>query len=170
MKSSTSVVNILFFLILLIPSLSYAEEHLSHDPQTQGNGVESLSSGLRELLKKEMLALEKGMLAIFPAYVSGDFHKVETIAFDMKNSFILKQNITDEQKHELHTKLPSSFVELDQKFHYLSGMLEHVAERKKPELIGFYFSGLSDACMSCHSQYATHKFPAFISKKEKHEH
>ena len=168
MKSSTSVVNILLFLILLIPSFSYAEEHLNHEPQTQG--IESLSPGLRELLKKEMLALEKGMLAIFPAYVSGDFNKIETIASDMKNSFILKQNITDEQKHELHSKLSQSFIELDQKFHYLSGMLEHVAERKKPELIGFYFSELSDACMSCHSQHATHKFPAFISKKEKHEH
>ena len=162
MKVTRSIISSIFYLILLTPSFSFADKH--------NIGVKNLSPELRELLKKEMLALEKGMLEIFPAYISGDFKKIETIAHQMKNSFIMKQNITQEQKHELHSKLPQSFVSLDQQFHYMSGMLEHVAERQKIELVGFYFSELSDACASCHSQYATEKFPAFISKKEKHEH
>ena len=157
--------HVILLLTLLSPTLGHSEEHDAH-----ATGVESLSAGLRDLLKKEMIALEKGMLAIFPAYVAGEMKKIENIAHDMKNSFILKQELTDAQAHELHTVLPQPFIALDQNFHYLSGMLEHVAERKKTELVGFYIAKLSEACVSCHSQYATHKFPAFISKKEKHEH
>jgi hypothetical protein len=74
----------------------------------------------------------------------------------MKNGYILKQSITDEQKHELITKLPKSFFESDQKFHEYAGMLEHVAEEKNLELVGFYYSKLTESCVNCHSEYGSH--------------
>ncbi|PCJ38551.1 MAG: hypothetical protein COA81_12905 [Alphaproteobacteria bacterium] len=64
------------------------------------------------------------------------------------------------------------FIKQDQQFHYLAGMLEHAAKAGKPELISFYYSRMTESCVSCHSSYATHKFPAF-SKAEKtpdHDH
>ena len=135
-------------------------------------GVEDLSPGLRALLIKEMVALQDGMKSIIPAYVSGDMEKISKIAKKMKNSYIIKQNITDDQKHELMTKLPKSFVKSDKKFHEYAGMLEHVAEEKHLDLVGFYYSKLIESCVSCHSEYAGHRFPnlATESSHDAHHH
>lgn len=172
MKSIFRIISITFFSTILMSSLSYGEVKLGHDAKGHSSGIESLSPELRELLKKEMQALQNGMMSVIPAYTSGDWSEIESIAHKMKSSYILKQSLTDEQVKELHTSLPESFIKLDQKFHYLSGMLEHAAKNEKIELIGFYFSKLSESCVSCHTQYATHKFPAFAPKKttDKHEH
>ena len=172
MKSIFRTISIVFFSLALFPSLSYAEDMRNHETKKDVSSIESLSPELRELLKNEMLALQKGMMSIIPAYVAGNWSEIENIAHKMKNSYILKQSLTDEQVKELHTSLPESFIKLDQQFHYLSGMLNHAAKNKKPELVGFYFSKLSESCVSCHAQYAVHKFPAFAPKiiTDKHEH
>jgi len=165
-------VSIIFFSLAIFSSLSYGEDMHSLETKKDITGIESLSPELRELLKKEMLALQKGMMSIIPAYAAGNWSEIESIAHKMKNSYILKQSLTDEQAKELHASLPESFIKLDQEFHYLSGMLNHAAKNKKSELVGFYFSKLSEACVSCHSQYAVHKFPAFARKiiTDKHAH
>ncbi len=136
------------------------------------SAVEDLSPQLRSLLSKEMLALQTGMQAIIPAYIAGDLGEVALIAKKIKNSFILKQHITAVQKKELGEKLPKSFLKMDKQFHKYAGMLEHVAEEKHTELVGFYFAKLSEACVACHSEYATHKFPKFNMKLkgETHHH
>ena len=164
--------SIIFFTLAILPSLSYGEDMHSHETKNDITGIESLSPELRDLLKKEMLALQKGMMSVIPAYVAGNWSEIESIAHKMKNSYILKQSLTDKQVKELHTSLPESFIKLDQNFHYLSGMLNHAAKNKKAELVGFYFSKLSESCVNCHSQYALHKFPAFAPKTitDKHEH
>ncbi|MCP4697136.1 MAG: hypothetical protein GY862_09840 [Gammaproteobacteria bacterium] len=164
------IISIVFFLAVLMPSLSYGEDKHGYDEKDHRSGIESLSPALRELLTKEMLALQSGMMSVIPAYVSGNWSEIETIAHKMKNSYILKQSLSDEQVKELHASLPDSFIKLDQQFHYLSGMLGHAAENEKAELVGFYFSKLSETCVSCHIQYATHKFPAFAPKKDTNEH
>jgi cytochrome c556 len=135
------------------------------------SSVETLSPDLRVLLGKEMLALQEGMKSIIPAYTSGNLEEVAHIAEKMKNSFILKQNITSEQKHELKSKMPRYFLHLDQKFHEDAGMLEHVAKEKHTELVGFYYYKLTESCVSCHSHFANHKFPKLrvnTTKKDNH--
>lgn len=131
--------------------------------QAQSIAVESLSPELRVLLNKEMLAIQEGMMAIVPAYSSGDNVEVAAIAKKIEEGFILKQALTNAQKQELHSKLPEQFLILDRQFHYNAGMLAHAASNKKQELIGFYFTQLSEACAGCHSQFAVHKFPFFKS-------
>ncbi len=165
-------VNIIFFSLVLLSSLSYGEGINSHETKKDVSGIESLSPELRELLTKEMVALQNGMMSVIPAYVAGDWSEIESIAHKMKNSYILKQRLTDEQIKELHTSLPESFIKIDEQFHYLSGMLNHAAKNKKVELVGFYFSKLSESCVNCHAQFAAHKFPAFATKEttDKHEH
>jgi len=132
--------------------------------------VESLSPELRTLLGKEMQALQKGMQAIIPAYASGHLEEVARIAEKMNNSYILKQNITDNQKQELMSKMPKSFLYLDQKFHEYAAKLEHVAKEEHIELVGFYFYKLAESCANCHSQYGTDKFPNFRAKPGKKDH
>lgn len=160
---------------MLMPALACAEDQ--HKPAVKEHlasidsmGVESLSPALRALLAEEMLAIQSGMQAIIPAYAAGNWGEIASIADKIKNSYILKQKLTDDQKEELHSSLPASFIQLDQQFHYFAGMLKHVAEEEKSELVGFYFSKMNDACHACHSQYATHKFPAFEQKGHVKEH
>ena len=137
-------------LVLFLPLLSQAEP----------GPVERLSPELRSLLSKEMLAIQEGMMAIVPAYSSGNNDEIETIARQIKNSFIIKRSLTAAQKQEL-LQLPPAFLTLDRQFHYNAGMLEDAASKNKPELIGFYITQLSEACAGCHSQFARHKFPRF---------
>lgn len=134
------------------------------------SAVEKLSPELRALLAKEMKALQQGMQSIIPAYASGNFDEVAHIARQMKNSFILKQAITKEQKQELKHKLPKAFIKRDQQFHQYAGMLAHVAEEKHTELVGFYFYKLTESCVGCHEAFATHKFPKLKSKAQHHKH
>jgi hypothetical protein len=151
---------------ILLPTMSYGEDkHAEHTEEHQiSSGVEMLSHDLRELLSQEMKALQGGMMSIIPAYISGNWGEIETTARKIKSSYILKQNLTEDQLKELQSLLPPEFIEKDQNFHYLAGMLEHAAKNKKPELINFYFSEMNESCVSCHAAFATHRFPALMPK------
>ncbi len=180
MKPTIKILNTIFILIIATYSQAYGEGLIHHDTanhdkkntelNADGSSLASLSPELRALLSKEMVAIEQGMMAIIPAYVSGSWSEIEQIAQQIKNSYILKQSLTDHQLHELHSSLPEGFIKQDQHFHYLSGMLEHAASNKKAELVGFYFSKISESCLSCHSQYATHRFPALTPNNKATEH
>jgi hypothetical protein len=113
------------------------------------------------------------MMAIIPAYVAGDWHQISHIGLKMKNSYILKQSLSQSQVHALHTTLPESFLKNDQQFHYLAGMLSHAADMKKPELVGFYYAELTRSCVTCHRQFAQHRFPALaptVEMTNQHQH
>ena len=158
-------------LAIPLPTMSYAEDVHKHEEHTKISGVEALSPDLRNLLSKEMKALQDGMMSIIPAYISGNWSEIETIAEKMKSSYILKQSLTESQVKELHSVLSPEFFEKDQRFHYLAGMLEHAAQSKKAELINFYFSEMNESCTSCHAVFATHKFPALKpTEKDGHAH
>ena len=157
-------------LALLIPAMSYGEDKHNHEGNEIAVGVEALSPDLRDLLSQEMQALEKGMMSIIPAYNSGNWGDIETTGRKIKNSYILKQNLTEKQVKELHSVLPPAFIKKDQKFHYLSGMLAHAAKNKKEELVNFYFSEMNESCLGCHSVFATHRFPALSSMEKETEH
>lgn len=156
-------------LAMLMPTMSYGENAHNRKGDVNAVGVEALSGDLRGLLSQEMQALQSGMMSIIPAYISGNWGEIETTAGKMKDSYLLKQNLTESQLKELHSVLPHAFIKQDQRFHYLAGMLEHAAKNKKAELINFYFSELNESCVNCHTAFATHKFPA-LSTKEKSEH
>ena len=170
MKYTGKIIAPLVFLVLVAATESYGEDKHHHETQQVLSGVESLSPELRALLATEMQEIQKGMMSLVPAYASGNWAEIEEIGTKIERSYILKQNITDAQMTELHNSLPGSFIELDQQFHYFAGMLSHAANKKKPELVGFYISKLNESCVSCHARYATHKFNGFIEqgKAEKH--
>lgn len=161
-------------LTILLPSICFGGDELKHEEHAvyeNSSGVEILSRDLRNLLSKEMQALQTGMMSIIPAYISGNWGDIETTAGKMQNSYILKQKLTENQVKELHSVLPDEFIKRDQRFHYLAGMLEHAAKSEKPELINFYFSEMNESCAGCHAVFAVHKFPALApTKKIGHSH
>ncbi|BBG65748.1 hypothetical protein NNO_1045 [Hydrogenimonas sp.] len=148
----------------------HSTHHTAHDRVHTQTGVEALSPELRELLSQEMKALQKGMMSLVPELASGNWSGIEKIAKKIEESYILKQKLTKEQAEELHSKLPTSFIELDSSFHKDAGMLVHVAKNRNAELANFYFFKMNNACVNCHSKFATHRFPALKTKKSSSGH
>ena len=157
-------------LTLLMPALCFGQVHEGHSVAETDAGTADLSPGLRKLFAEEMRQLQTGMTQILPLYVSGEWAEIAVIAGRMEDSYVLKQNLSADQMDELHAKLPGEFIELDQQFHYLAGMLEHAAKVEKSELVGFYFSEMSDACLNCHTQFARQRFPALSTDSKPHRH
>lgn len=150
-----------FILAALLASGPFTQAAEPHDEAEPSAGVEALSTPLREALGAEMAALQGGLMAVIPAIVAGHWDEVARIGQQMRDSYIMKQSLTEAQLDELHRALPASFLELDARFHYLAGMLSHAAEAKKPELVGFYLGTLTETCVNCHARHAKAKFPAF---------
>ena len=155
---------------ILITVITFSGAPLAHADEQAEKGVESLSPEVRSLLSKEMIAIQNGMMSMIGAYASGNFEEIAAVAGQIKNSYILKQDMSRQQRHELHQKLPRSFIHLDQQFHHYAGLLEEAARKNNDELIGFYFSKLVDSCSGCHRQHARHKFPAFVEENEEQTH
>ena len=132
--------------------------------------VEKLSTDIRLLLQKEMVALDLAMKGIVSANAAGDYKQISLIAKQIKDSFILKQSLTKQQKHELHNKLPVDFIKQDEQFHYFAGMLVHAAKNNKSELVVFYYSKLFEACSTCHKSHAKHRFAKFGELRKPNEH
>lgn len=151
-----------FKLFILMFSLSYSGLSYSQ--------VDSLSAEVRGLLNKEMIALQDGMQEIIPLMAAGETEQIAEIAAKIKHSYILSQQLTRKQKHELHTKLPQGFLVLDQAFHGYAGKLQHAAMENNRELMAFYYYKMTEACATCHSSYAQHRFPKLSDKKAKSEH
>ena len=118
-----------------------------------------LSHDLKVILNQEMNEIEQGMMKIIPAISAGDWEHITKIAKKIKNSFILKQKLTEKQIEELHHSLPAEFLEMDHSFHSTAEKLEHAAFQHDGELVNFYFYKLHSQCIKCHSKYASERFP-----------
>lgn len=129
----------------------------------------NIPDDIRPILKKEMLAVEKGMQELISSIAKGDFEKTAIIGKQIQASYILKQSLTAEQMKHLHHSLPEQFIKQDHDFHQYAGMLAHAAEMKNTDVINFYFYKMNDSCVQCHSRYAQKRFPAFFTQTEKHE-
>lgn len=128
---------------------------------TQSTGIQSLSPELRALLSQEMMALEKGMNSIFSNIISGNYEEMAITAEQIQNSFILKQKLSASQHKELQTKLPKSFIHLDQGFHESAGELVNAAEFEDKDLVINLYTEMTKTCVKCHATYAKQRFKNF---------
>ncbi|MDA3806273.1 MAG: cytochrome c [Thiomicrorhabdus sp.] len=156
-------------IMFLITPFALAVEQNHHDKADPEHGIH-ISPDLKKILNQEMSAIQKGMMELIPAIVAGDFEQIASIGKNIKASFIMKQKLTKDQKKELHRALPPSFIEMDQSFHKSAGMLAHAAEQKNSDVVTFYFYKLNDSCVSCHSKFATDRFPGLVKTAEKDGH
>jgi hypothetical protein len=160
---------ILAFLAISLSTVLFAEDHSGHMMPNQS--TPELSKPVQKLLMKEMNLIQEGMINLTEATAAGEWKKIKKIAEKISHSYILKRKLTKGQKEELMHKLPEDFKEMDQRFHSDAGMLAHVAEEKKVELISFYIYKMNEACINCHAKYAKNRFPGFEKlNKKKHKH
>jgi len=161
----------LFIAVLIAtPFIGVQAEQNQHKAAQHKTEVLQLPTDIKQLLTQEMQQIQKGMMSLVPAIASGKWDEVAATAKKIEGSYIMKQKLTKEQMQHLHKSLPRAFVHLDYNFHRLAGMLAHVAEEQKTELVNFYFYKLTEACVQCHSHYAQQRFPAFVAPAKKNKH
>jgi hypothetical protein len=156
---------ILMLTCLLLPPVSGHTEEAADQQAPPGDHLH-LSPALMNLLKQEMNAIQKGMQALIPAIVSGNWQEVADIGRHIRHSYIMQQQLTDAQVKELHQALPPAFLELDQAFHHSAGMLAHAAEMHNAEVVNFYLYKLTDTCVACHGKFAGYRFPGLVDAPE----
>ena len=130
-----------------------------------------LTPRLKQMLSEEMLSVKQAVKQILDGLIIGDHSLVATQAQQIHDSFILERALTKQDKKDLMKAASPAFLALDGEFHMTAKKLADAASHKDYELQRFYYSRLVDSCQTCHSQYATDKFPAFSgAQPEGHSH
>lgn len=125
-----------------------------------------LSPELRAAFIAEMQHLDTGLQRALSAVARADWAVVEHTAHEIRGSFILEQQLSAEQLAELHRVLPDAFLALDREFHGHAERLALAAKRADAELAAFYTYQLINGCVTCHGQYARHRFPGLAPAPE----
>ncbi len=161
-----------FGILISLGNLALAgqEAHHTESHSDKVRSVTALSPAVRELLQQEMTGIQKTMTGILPLLVSGDWQQVAQLAEKIADGHIMKQKLTAEQAQELMATLPQGFKDLDNSFHNSASMMSHVAKQGHIELVAFYYYRLTELCISCHGQYAQHRFPNLVLVPKEHSH
>lgn len=139
-----------------------------HADKSRSSISQLLPKELNDILIKEMNALSQGLSQLMPEVTSGNWQQIQNIGEKMHDSYILKQSLSKEQIKHLHKMLPSNFKTLDHQLHHSAGMMAHAAKKKNIELVNFYLYKMTETCVTCHSQYATDRFPQLKPSKKHH--
>ncbi len=123
-----------------------------------------LTPKLQKLFAEEMIAVQAASQQILAGLAAGDHASVAKHAQAINDSFILDKKLTAQDRKDLEAALPPAFLELDGAFHQLAAKLAEAARHKDRELQTYYFGRMVESCQTCHSQYATDKFPAYGGK------
>lgn len=126
-----------------------------------------LTPKLKSLIIQEMQLVLRASSEIHSAIVVGDHDTVADQATKIHESFIMKQSLTEQDKAALMKAVPPAFVALDAKLHEYAARLAHAAEQKDVELETIFFAKMTDTCVSCHSAYASDRFPLLSEKRNK---
>lgn len=153
------------FLLLLCQVLPLsAAEHKPH-----GESVE-LPDDISLLLKQEMQQIRQGMESLSWLVASGDFSEVAKVAHGLKEGYVMKRELTKEQRQILVSTLPKDFKALDQHFHKQAGQLAAAAQNHDAELVNFHIYKMNEACVACHSRFVSNRFEGFVKPNRSHHH
>jgi len=127
------------------------------------NVGDKLPPNVRALLIQEMQAVLTATQAILEGIVKGQHDLVAEKAEGIHNSFILKQEMTPEDRKALMAAVPDAFVQRDRAFHKLGAELAAAARAGDQAQEQALFGQMLEACTGCHSRYAGGRFPGLKS-------
>jgi hypothetical protein len=123
--------------------------------------VTDLSPPVRELLRKEMVALQGAVGGLAGALAVGEWQAVQDTAAQAAAGFVIPQALTRPQRDELLKVLPDGYHRLDDAFHAeILGLARAARDRNSPQA-AFYFGRMTETCMTCHARFAGERFPGF---------
>ncbi|MBS3805724.1 MAG: cytochrome c [Oleiphilaceae bacterium] len=148
-------------LATLLLGLTVSVSSLAAEPVTP-----KLTDKLSLLLQKEMRAVQGGMTSIHSAMVMGQHEIVADNAQQIHDSFILQQELTDQDRKDLRSAVPKGFIKLDREFHELAASLAEAGRNEDTKEQQQLFSKMTGNCIQCHSKYVSDRFPGVKSVKD----
>jgi hypothetical protein len=125
-----------------------------------GAGPLKLSPSLRAVLLEEMRAIERSMPELQAAVTAGDLGTVARLGDEIAGTFILRQKLTPQQRHELHHGVPRIFLRMDHRFHDEARWLADAARQAQPPHVADHYRALVVACTRCHERFAPTVLPS----------
>jgi len=160
--------SLVLLILLFVSSHLSSAEHTEHQQAPAKQRQIQLSPPLQEALTQEMISIQNTMMQMLPSIAAGEWDRVAQLAKKIEGAYIMRQKLSPTQMEELHRTLPPAFVAQDHSFHQMAGMLAHVAEEPHVELVSFYYYKLTEACIGCHSRFATTRFPHLAKPAQMH--
>lgn len=128
----------------------------------QAHGInigEQLPAKVRGLLIEEMLGILNANQKIQAAIVQGDHETVAQQAQAIHDSFIMAQEMTEEDEQALLAVVPKDFLVQDEALHKLSEELAESGRAQNTARQLQQFTEMLEGCVRCHSDYASARFP-----------
>ena len=128
-------------------------------PAAAINVGEALPARIRILLIQEMQAIDEASKQIHSAIVQGQHDVVARKAQAIHDSFIMEQQMTPADEAALLAAVPKAFLARDEELHELSAKLAQPGRARDTARQIQLFSAMTKDCASCHSAYASARFP-----------
>lgn len=149
---------------------NHIDHKARHENKEEMKAIDWTPATKRAMIN-EMISITENYQELVSNLAQGEWDKVIKNSHNIHSSFILKQELSEEDRHDLHRILPARFVEMDSKFHDDAIKLAMAAKKQDGELATFYSGKLMDGCVSCHQVYAKGRFEGFSNHAEAaHEH
>ena len=163
MKVTHLVSALSLLTLLLLPLTVSAQDSPTPSAQPEISPEQAIGGQVplrvRGLLIREMMAIQESMNRVLDALIRGQDDIVAEQGQSIQESFILKQQMTPDDRQALLSAVPEAFVTRDRAFHALGGKLAEAARQKdRSEQLRLY-SELVTACADCHAHHALDRFP-----------
>lgn len=120
-----------------------------------------LTPKLQGLLQQEMVSILNASKNIAEALVLGEEARIAKLARGIEASFIMKQNMTEQDQKDLMEALPEDFVQMDKRFHQTASRLAGAADKGDLDAAHAEFSSMLQQCTACHVRFATDRLEGF---------
>lgn len=117
-----------------------------------------LNPKLRGLLQQEMIGVEAAMKQVYSAIIRGNHEVVQEKGKAIHDSFILDQELTDQDRKDLKAAVPKPFLKLDQTFHRQAEKLAQAGSKKNTRKQKQLFDRMTNSCVNCHSRFVDERF------------
>lgn len=155
------VLVLLAALALLAPGCSGRAQTAPEASGGSGRAELELPARYRNLLRAEMREIEGAMQELLGSLARGEAENGARLARRIEQSFVLRRELSAEERRELHALLPEEFLQLDRSFHGEAGALADALERPDFQAASESYAAMARACVDCHSRFAAERFPGF---------
>ena len=140
-------------------------QHTEHEhAEMHSNGASpeklELPEYLRNILRIEMQQVDSGMGNLLSFLAQGNVDKSVKVAEQLHSTFILKQQLSQQDLKQLISLLPADFIQLDREFHRNAKKIAEAVKQHDFETSIQLYSEMAQACVTCHTQYAFTRFPS----------
>lgn len=124
---------------------------------------------MSQLLREEKRSVQAAMTTIHSSIVMGQHESVAENAQQIHDSFILEQQLIEQDRKDLMSAAPSGFIELDKEFHRLAASLAEAGRNSDTNAQHRLFSEMNGNCLQCHSEYVYDRFPGVKNHEDRSE-